>query len=569
MKFTLKKKIVLLVTVPAILIGIAALLVSNIMVTKAMRDEIMQQLKVAAYSGVEYYEFANEEPFTKADDGTVKKGDTMIISGDYQFVDKLITNSGIQSTFFYGDERVATSIQDEAGQRLVGTKASEKVVETVLKQGQDYFTNGININGTEYYGYYTPIKQTGTDEIIGMFFAGDTVAQVQKAIYPINATIGIVILIILIISILLAVFIVLSITDALGRTVSQLDELAQGSLTFQEHEKDMKRNDEIGELVHATIKLKKSLVKVISEVMDTTNVLHSAAEELEQVADQTSTTTEGIEKAVEDMASGAMSQAESTSEASKQIHLMGEGIEHTTTAVEQLRTTSSIMDNSSKDAITTLEELNQVNQKTKIAIDNIYRQTNETNEFAQKIKEATNVITSIAEETNLLSLNASIEAARAGESGRGFAVVADQIKKLAEQSSESAKQIEFIIQTLIENSDKAVEIMEEVRSVSKVQNDNLEKTKVAFQMVTNGVHESVQNVNMISEISAQLNVARISVIDIINNLSAVSQENAASTEETSAATAQLSSAMTNVEEEINVLRGLADDLAKSIRKFKL
>lgn len=185
----------------------------------------------------------------------------------------------------------------------------------------------------------------------------------------------------------------------------------------------------------------------------------AASEELEQVSEETATTTDGIEKAVEDVALGATSQAQSTEEASRQTIIMGENIEKTSNAIQQLHMNSYKMIESGTVAMNTLDELNVINEKTKLEIDTIYRQTNETNDFALKIQEAADIITSIANETNLLSLNASIEAERAGESGRGFAVVAEQIKKLAEQSGTSAKEIGNVIHTLIDNSNKAVETM--------------------------------------------------------------------------------------------------------------
>lgn len=172
-------------------------------------------------------------------------------------------------------------------------------------------------------------------------------------------------------------------------------------------------------------------------------------------------------------------------------------------------------------------------------------------------------------ETNLLSLNASIEAARAGESGRGFAVVAEQIKKLAEQSHISATQIEEIIHTLIENSNNAVNTMHEVKNIVATQNDNLNHTKDNFVVVFEGINGSAEQINQITRDTHELNEARKNVIDIINNLSAISEENAASTEETSASAAELTSAVNDIGSEITVLRQLAEGMVKSISIFKL
>ena len=126
----------------------------------------------------------------------------------------------------------------------------------------------------------------------------------------------------------------------------------------------------------------------------------------------------------------------------------------------------------------------EVNDQTKLSIDEIYEQTNITNASAQKIKAATDIIASIAEETNLLSLNASIEAARAGEQGRGFAVVASQIQKLAEQSNDSAKQIDDITNVLIQDSTHAVDTMQGVQQIMAVQSDKMQQTEKRLRMST-------------------------------------------------------------------------------------
>ena len=214
-----------------------------------------------------------------------------------------------------------------------------------------------------------------------------------------------------------------------------------------------------------------------------------------------------------------------------------------------------------------LSSLSSVNQRTKEAIQVVYDQTNTTNESALKIKEATDIISEIAEETNLLSLNASIEAARAGEQGRGFAVVATQIQKLAEQSNESARQIDDIIHSLIKDSEESVETMKEVRNIIGQQNENVIHTEHAFNNVKEGIDQSIESIEMIASKTQELDEARVRVVDVVQNLNAIAQENAASTEETSASAAEAGTTVESIADNARNLNEIAKQLEENVQKF--
>mgnify|MGYP005931380057 CR=1 FL=1 len=168
---------------------------------------------------------------------------------------------------------------------------------------------------------------------------------------------------------------------------------------------------------------------------------------------------------------------------------------------------------------------------------------------------------------NILALNASIEAARAGEQGRGFAVVAAQIQKLAEQSNESARQIEAIINTLIEESEKSVDTMKNVKEVIDKQDVNVTNTQDAFNKVKDGIDRSVEGIREIAKRTAGLDEARIKVVDIVQNLTAIAEENAASTEETSASAEEVNAVISNIAANANNLHEIAVSLEDCVKMF--
>lgn len=356
---------------------------------------------------------------------------------------------------------------------------------------------------------------------------------------------------------------ILAVTDV----VSRLAHMDFSEIEGQD--KLTARADETGQMSRAVAELRRQLVDMVGELRGQSTQLFEASDLMNTNASETATTVEQVEKAVSEISEGASSQADETQKATENVILMGNMVEETTRQVEELTDNANAMRKSSEEAFSTLKNLEQINDQAREAIDVIYEQTNTTNESAMKIREATTLITSIAEETNLLSLNASIEAARAGEQGRGFAVVAGQIQKLAEQSNDSARQIEAIIDSLIADSQKSVETMEDVKKIMESQNESVGRTNESFSQVQDGITQSLDGVSQIADKTKRLDEARINVVDVVQNLTAIAEENAASTEETSASVTEVSTIVYSISENANKLREIAEHLEQSMSVFKI
>ncbi len=219
--------------------------------------------------------------------------------------------------------------------------------------------------------------------------------------------------------------------------------------------------------------------------------------------------------------------------------------------------------------ISILSELSEYTEKTTKAVDTIAEQINMTNTSAQEIQRAVEMITAIADETNLLSLNASIEAARAGEQGRGFAVVASQIQKLAEQSAESAQQITYIVGNLLHDAETTAETMEDVVDIVDSQKEKLLQTDAQFETVNRGIQESLFKIGQIRDKSKILDESRKQMANMIMSLSAISEENASASEETASSTAKLNERVKKITQEVTILKKIAADLEQQIQIFKI
>lgn len=374
------------------------------------------------------------------------------------------------------------------------------------------------------------------------------------------------------ITMLICMVIVFFICDIIVKPLEHIAELAMtfAELDFREDQSQKKlsvKKDEIGAISRAVDTLRGHLSGVIGRIEGHSATVMETSHMLNEDTELIFGTVQQVEQAVQEMTKGSATQAEETQRAMESIVLMGSMIEENSIEMGELHNMAEGMYSSSEIAATTLNTMDAVNRKAQEAIDLIYEQTNTTNESAVKIKAATTLITSIAEQTNLLSLNASIEAARAGEQGRGFAVVAGQIQKLAEESNESAKQIEEVIAHLIADSEKAVQTMDEVKVVMADQNENVGTTRERFSEMHGGVEKTIQGIRNIAEKMEQIDKTRTDVVDIVQNLTSLSEENAAGTQEVSASVVEMGEHMSRIANNSGELRQIADALQSEMDIF--
>lgn len=561
----MKSKILLLSLVPLVLLGLATILIGNKKIDEVVTASIENGLRASVVSVRDTLSYVDEGAYQLVE-GKLYKGE-FNVSDAVEIADNLRTSSDTDITIFYGDTRYMTSVINEKGERVIGTQAGEAVIQKVLVEGKEHFAKNVDVVGQPYFGYYLPLYENGT--VIGMVFAGMPQADAQAQISDIIVLLGLITIVVSIACAVLVFVLVQKMVKELKKGEKALEQVAQGKLNVIIDGKSLKRKDEIGNINRTILKVIDGLLEMISTIKEQSNTLSAASDVLFRDTEVTTDHVSQVERAADEIAAGAGGQAEETQNATEAIILMGNMIEETATDIDSINKNAVSVKKRGETTIETLKQLAEINKQAIDSIDIIYEQTNVTNESAQRIKEAIDLITNIAEETNLLSLNASIEAARAGEQGRGFAVVAAQIQKLAEQSNESARQIESIVLSLIADSDKAVQTMNEVKEIMQKQTENVAETDAQVMQVISEVEQSIVAIGEVSVKTEKINETRGGVADTVQNLSAIAEENAASTQETSAAVAQVSSIIAGIADNAKQMKDISVELDKSMSVFEV
>lgn len=459
-----------------------------------------------------------------------------------------------------------------------GVKVTQNIVSSAKKGGgynEFYFTKSDGKTVAPKLAYSEMFKPWGWAVATGNY-VDDMDAKIdaqkesiQKEFLDMLMLYSIAAVVMLIAALIISALSGLRITKGIKQVEGNLEQAAIGDLSFTVKPSLLKRADEIGQMARSLENVRQSLANMLSSVVHTGETLNQSSEKFSEKFAHISSSIRDTNQAIEDLAQGATNQANETETVNNKIVELGGVIEIEEDGVHKLEEAVSAMAEYSVGASKSIKELDQITRTTIETIDVVSEQTNKNNDSAADINRTIEIIKGLAAQTNLLSLNASIEAARAGEAGRGFAVVAEEIRNLSEESASSAQEIEAIVKELVGNVEVSVNKMQEVTNNVQKQQNCLNETREAFENLNKEVSQVEDVTNQIGKQTKILNSLKKIVTDSINSLASVVEQNAASTEETSASMVLLSQTIDECTEDTQGLVDLSRRQSEQAGRFQL
>jgi len=558
-------KIMLTSILPIILIGVMAYAAMN-QVRDYVADSLVQKMmKIAthdlsmAFSGgaTSTQENQNKEYSDE------ERGD--VLGNLKTAMDEVKDSTGAEYVMYYNASPLINTFESDISEvEGVGAISDDMLADW---QSKKEIYQAEKINGTEYYTLLTNTSHAdGYDIFVKAFYPKSDIRALTQHVLT-YVTLGLVVF--LLAALVISYFVCRKITKAITSAVDNLDTVADGDLNVKLDDRLLNRGDEVGNIARSVQTLVSNLSDTINQINKTTAALGTFSGEFKENFENIDSSISDVNSAVEDIANGATSQASETQSVSMQMDGMGDAIGEASEGMDRLLESTNEMKAKNDIMGKTLKQLMEISEQTKASIDEVHEQTNVTNNSVTEIRNVVDLISDIANQTNLLSLNASIEAARAGEQGKGFAVVADEVRNLAEQSADSAQKIGAIVEELISQSNVSVETMNSVLDEIDRQNEKLATTQQVFKELGEGIEVVADEITKSSDQITQLNTVKTQVVDALSSLAAIAQENAASTEETSATMIQLETIVNDCNQATNQLVVLADDLQQNISKFDL
>ena len=429
----------------------------------------------------------------------------------------------------------------------------------------------VNENNTTYQGFY---KIDGKKNIVTVkYVPGYNFVLIMyrstSGIYDSVKTTNIVTIVVSVVILVLSIIIISIIGGAIDskskRLNKALDEMADGNINARIPSNMMIA--ELSQVAISTAKLRDKLQSVVESIRGGVVGVTGTADDVNEMLGLSKDSTEKVSIAANELSMGSSQMAEDVQNVNSQINIMSDNINDITGALVLLNQSSKEMEKVNNEAAKYINSMETSSNQSTTYIENISNQIRTNNDAISRISEAIEMIRGIADQTDLLALNASIEAARAGDTGKGFAVVAEEIKKLAEQSNESAVEIQKIAEEIINNSEETMELSKDVEASLKEERKILLDTKECFEALSKEIIKSVEEIEDISTQTQSLEEIKKDIIDKVSSLSAISEENFASNEEVSNSINRIVENIGVINEKVNYLNVMSDALDKDVSFF--
>jgi len=543
--FNVKARLLLISAIPAIIIGVAVLITGILFMKTGMEEEVLKGLLSSAYA--------------YRDTGLVNANRE---KGDNDIENELKKDTGYDFTWFEGDTRKNSSL----GKSVIDTKAVPVVISEVINNKKEFTSTKTEVAGEEYFVAYVPALNSN-GEVIGMAFTGVSRQAVEGQITKSIIIMLVIVLVLIVFTILVALRAATKMSGAIKEIEESITQLSYGR--FVKSDEYLNRSDEIGNALRSANNLIDKLTEVIKDIHEASEFVGMESSELARTSANISETTDGVSDAVMQMAKGATEQAETIQDATQNISDLSDAIKNVAGHSERLAVTAHEMNEDGRASSTALKKLCEEMIVMHKSVNSIMKTISDTNQAVQMVNQKTESITNIASQTNLLALNASIEAARAGETGKGFAVVAEEIGKLAVESSNTAKEIREEMAKLLSQSNDAQNKTDDVSVICQSVTKILEDTEIKINDLIKNVDLTVDGVTTISALTQECEAAKSVIVDAMGSLSAISEENAASTEETSASMLEVNSAVNVLADASKKLKQVSEKLDKELKFFKI
>lgn len=545
-------------------LGVLSYILLVTSITQITDVEIKDELTSTGYLVNKLILDGDENDFSFDEETQVLTYGDKILNKDNSLLKQIKENTNCDVAFFWQDQNVYT-LDEHLNLDLA---ESNNDIWKHVSQNEIVFSSYEQDAMNRYYICYIPLKQSNSNDIIGMVSITKPLTNIIAKYMHIQKLAIAQLLGFIIIFGVIILFTIIHLIKRIEHSTRMVNLLANHQLELSLDEKELVKKDELGEMSRAIKILANMLKDIIITIKMTSSKLKEKSTDFEIHFKETTQGINNVNNAIAEIAKGTLQQTSDTEVISNKMDqltsiLNNENtiVTHLTDSVNKTKEKTDLLDVTLKDLLTETEH-------TLTAVSYVETQNSKTSQSIEKIQDVVAMITEITSQTNLLALNASIEAARAGEAGKGFAVVAEEIRKLAHQSAANTNMISQIATALINDSQASIQNIQNVSHTIANQSHKLENTAHLFNEMKEASYLIEENSNLLSEETQKLAQMKSEILLMIESLASICEQTCASSQETSANMQMFLETMSACLSQVTELLELSDTLNEQIDVFK-